>query len=104
MQYVTRNDGSAPVISRAPADSARSEQPAPFGLTHRELEVAQLLRLRRSNTELASTLGISEHTARHHTENVLAKLGLHSRMQVEEHVIWLALEPSVAPASRRAPQ
>jgi DNA-binding CsgD family transcriptional regulator len=49
------------------------------GLTRRETEVALLLAEGLSNDGLAERLFISPHTARRHTENVLAKLGLHSR-------------------------
>ena len=55
-----------------------------YRLTRRQCEVLEFLRRRRSNNEIARTLEISEHTARHHTETVLAKLGLHSRADVEE--------------------
>jgi DNA-binding CsgD family transcriptional regulator len=34
---------------------------------------------RLSNAEIARMLSISPHTARHHTENVLAKVGVRSR-------------------------
>jgi DNA-binding NarL/FixJ family response regulator len=50
-----------------------------YGLTTREAEVALLLAEGRSNTAIAAELGISTHTARHHTQRVLAKLGVHSR-------------------------
>ena len=53
-----------------------------FGLTPREAEVAALLVRRRTNREIARELGISPHTARHHVESVLAKLGVHSRRDV----------------------
>jgi DNA-binding CsgD family transcriptional regulator len=36
----------------------------------------------RSNASIATTLGVSEHTARHHTERVMVKLGVRSRAQV----------------------
>ena len=52
------------------------------GLTTREALVARLLSERQSNLEIATILGISPHTARHHTEQVLVKLGLHSRSGV----------------------
>jgi DNA-binding CsgD family transcriptional regulator len=52
-----------------------------FRLTSREAEVALLLAQGYSNAELARRLGISPHTARHHTESVLAKLGVRSRAQ-----------------------
>lgn len=58
-----------------------------FHLTRREAEVALLLAERKSNSEIAGTLGVSSHTARHHTENVLAKLGLRSRTMVREHLL-----------------
>jgi DNA-binding NarL/FixJ family response regulator len=52
-----------------------------YGLTPREMQVAMLLAEGRSNEDLASALKISPHTARHHTQHVLAKLGVHSRSQ-----------------------
>jgi DNA-binding CsgD family transcriptional regulator len=52
-------------------------------LTHRELEVARLLAARRSNYEIAELLRVSRATAKRHTENILQKLGLHSRREVE---------------------
>lgn len=53
-----------------------------FGLTEQEARVAILLGQRRTNAEIAARLVISPHTARHHTESVLRKLGLSSRTQV----------------------
>lgn len=53
-----------------------------FGLTARESQVARLLAAGRRNNDIASTLGISEHTALRHTERVLRKLGIHSRAAV----------------------
>jgi DNA-binding NarL/FixJ family response regulator len=50
-----------------------------YGFTQRELEVATLLAEGRTNTAIAGALGISTHTARHHTQRVLEKLGVHSR-------------------------
>jgi len=50
-----------------------------YGLTRRELEVATLLAEGRTNTAIAKTLHISTHTARHHTQRILGKLGVHSR-------------------------
>lgn len=77
-----------PATSEAPArGSLRASLPElreRYGLTRRQLDVLELLRSRRSNAEVARELRISEHTARHHTETVLFKLGLHSRTEVEE--------------------
>jgi len=50
-----------------------------FGLTQREAQVARLLSQGRSNQAIARDLAISEHTARHHTQRILAKLEVHSR-------------------------
>jgi len=51
------------------------------GLTTREMQVAMLLAEGRSNDEVAAALQVSPHTARHHTQHVLGKLGVHSRAQ-----------------------
>ena len=52
------------------------------GLTRKEARVAVLLAEGKSNSEIADELFISAHTARHHTESVLLKLGVHSRREV----------------------
>ena len=61
---------------RGTAQTPLAEQ---YGLTRRELEVAQLLAQGRSNQAIARELKISSHTARHHTQRILAKLDVHSR-------------------------
>jgi DNA-binding CsgD family transcriptional regulator len=53
-----------------------------YGLTPRQAEVAQLLAVGASNAEVADRLGISPHTARHHAQKVLEKVGTHSRKAV----------------------
>jgi len=64
------------VAFQVPAsDSLRAR----YGLTLRELQVASLLMHRLTNVEIARMLSISPHTARHHTESVLAKFGVRSR-------------------------
>jgi DNA-binding CsgD family transcriptional regulator len=55
---------------------------ATLGFTTRESEVARLLTRRLTNAELAAALGVSAHTARHHTERVMQKLGVRSRREV----------------------
>ena len=52
-----------------------------YDLTPRETEVADLLVQGRPNTAIAAALQISTHTARHHTQRVLTKLGVHSRAE-----------------------
>ena len=54
-----------------------------FGLTPQESRVALMLADQRSNRDIADRLGISVHTARHHTERVLSKLEIHSRYDVK---------------------
>ena len=53
-----------------------------YGLTRRELEVTRLLLRGQSNRDIATQLNISAHTARHHTERVLGKLGVRSRAAI----------------------
>ena len=53
-----------------------------FGMTSREADVALMLARGARNTAIASEMHISPHTARHHTENVLGKLGVHARAEV----------------------
>ena len=60
-----------------------------FQLTEREAEVAELLAERFNNTTIAGRLSISKHTARHHTEAVLLKLGVRRRSAVSERVAAL---------------
>ncbi|HUP19001.1 MAG TPA: helix-turn-helix transcriptional regulator, partial [Gemmatimonadota bacterium] len=58
-----------------------------YRLTPRETQVARLLAAGRSNAEVASDLAISPHTARRHTERVLAKLAVASRAQVADALL-----------------
>ena len=58
-----------------------------FGFTRKEAGVARLLAENLSNGEIAARLSISPHTARHHTERVLAKLGTASRTLVRSALI-----------------
>jgi DNA-binding CsgD family transcriptional regulator len=51
------------------------------GLTRRELEVLRLLVEGRSNRQIAEQLFISGKTANVHVTNLLAKLGVHSRLE-----------------------
>lgn len=53
-----------------------------YGLTEREAAIARLLGAGRSTKEIAEALAISSHTARHHTENIMRKLGVHRRAEV----------------------
>jgi len=76
------------ILSDAPIASSSDATPdlvslrRRFGLTAREFDVARVLALGESNAMVAATLGISPHTARRHTENVMLKLAAHTRAQV----------------------
>jgi len=58
-----------------------------FGMTSREADVTLLLARGARNTAIASELRISPHTARHHTENVLSKLNVHTRAEVARAIV-----------------
>lgn len=53
-----------------------------YRLTPRETQVALLIARGQTNRDIAINLHIAETTARHHTESVLAKLGVDSRHRV----------------------
>jgi len=69
------------VAAATAAQPGRSRLEEAYGMTPREAEVASLLAEGLSNNVLARRLGISPHTARHHTQRVLGKLGVHSRAE-----------------------
>ena len=53
-----------------------------FGLTRKEVCVARLIAEDKTNEQIAAALSVSPHTSRHHTERILAKLGVNSRTNV----------------------
>ena len=70
--------------------------PAPrslAGRTPRELEVLRLLVEGRSNRQIAEQLFISGKTASVHVTNLLAKLGMHSRLEAAAMARRLGVEP-----------
>ena len=50
-------------------------------LTPREREILQVLAERNSTTEVAARLGISRLTVQSHVKSILAKLGVHSKIE-----------------------
>ena len=74
-------DVSAVVVLR-PQPATSSGDQRLRGLSGREAEVARLIAAGFATKEIAFRLGISCHTARHHTERVFAKLGVRSRASV----------------------
>src|SRR4029453_8023739 len=78
------------VLVSLPDASAVSRR---FGLTPREVDVATALARRLSNAEIAQALGISPNTALRHTERVLQKLGLRTRLDVASRLQGGAVDP-----------
>jgi DNA-binding CsgD family transcriptional regulator len=68
-----------PLMTALPHDDVLRSR---FGLTRKEACVARLIAEDQTNEQIAAELSISPHTARHHTERVLAKLGVRSRTKV----------------------
>jgi DNA-binding CsgD family transcriptional regulator len=70
----------APHAAATPA--AHATTPAEqHGLTPREAEVLALVGAGRSNRQIAQALFISPKTASVHVSNILAKLGVHTRVE-----------------------
>jgi len=53
-----------------------------FRVTHREQEVIALIGDGLSNNEIARELNVATHTVKTHVRNIMAKLGLRSRLQI----------------------
>jgi len=51
-------------------------------LTEREWQVLHCILQGRTTEQMAAELGVQRSTARTHVQNLLAKLGVHSRLQV----------------------
>lgn len=73
---------SSPGRSQAPAASARGGLSVLAGLTQRQRVVMRLLVDGRGMREIADELGVSEHTVRTHMQNLYARLGCHSRLEL----------------------
>ena len=68
-------------------DSAARQAETLDGLTDREREVLAHLADGASNGEIAETLSISPKTVARHRENIMRKLGLHSRTELVKYAI-----------------
>jgi two-component system nitrate/nitrite response regulator NarL len=69
------------VVARPPHDSPEDTQWRARFLTAREREVLDRLLAGQSTADMAREMGIARSTARTHVQNVLQKLGVHSRLQ-----------------------
>lgn len=63
-----------------PAASS-SKRPWPNGLTDREVEVLRALATGASRRNIATQLSVSEHTVRHHLENIYGKIDVGTRVE-----------------------
>jgi DNA-binding CsgD family transcriptional regulator len=78
--------GSAPVEEVADWAETRKAAPQmrrvwPAGLTDREVEVLRILATGASRRQMAKQLSVSQHTVRHHLENIYAKIDVHTRVE-----------------------
>lgn len=71
-------------LARSGEDGAKETM---NGLTPREGEVLSLLAEGKTNDEIAELLSISAHTVARHRENLMGKLGLHSRSELVKYAI-----------------
>lgn len=72
---------------RTPASESQRD-PAPIEhLSSRELDVLRLIAAGMENAEIATALNISPRTAKNHVSNILAKLGLPSRVQAAVYAV-----------------
>jgi len=78
-------------IDVAPGGAEERVSPG-LGLTQRELEVLRLVAAGRNNRDIAAELFISAKTASVHVSNILAKLGVHTRVEAAAiaHQVGLA--------------
>ena len=69
------------LLEASQASGQRDGEDAAGRLTPRELEVLRLLTTGLDNAKIAEVMGISATTVRNHIDHVLAKLGVHSRLE-----------------------
>lgn len=79
------------MIARTAAPQGRAEVELEEPLTHRELEVLQLLAGGLTNKEIAQRLGISDHTVKFHVNAILGKLGVETRTEAVVHAARLGI-------------
>src|SRR5215208_4537223 len=73
------------------ARSSQGATPAVESLTPRELEVLGLMKLGRTNRQIAADLVISLGTAKNHVEHIISKLGVSDRMQAVVKALELGI-------------
>jgi predicted ATPase/DNA-binding NarL/FixJ family response regulator len=91
-QNLPLKPGAVPATVEKPGDRSASQR----DLTGRELEVAALIGLGKSNGEIADELVLSKRTVEKHVANILSKLGLTSRAQIVRWAIEQGLTQTSA--------
>jgi two-component system nitrate/nitrite response regulator NarL len=82
-KYWVDRDAVASPVDALPALERRSGSGGrPFGLTARELEVLSLVATGASNKVIASELGLSEETVKHHMSKIFDKTGQSTRVEL----------------------
>jgi DNA-binding NarL/FixJ family response regulator len=95
-----RNDGQdlCPLPADSPPPSpAANPQSRSSTLTPREQEVLRHLAAGLTKKEIARLLYISVNTVNRHTDNIMAKLGIHDRVRLTHYAIREGLADPVAP-------
>jgi DNA-binding CsgD family transcriptional regulator len=65
-----------------------------YGLTPRELEIAELVAAGLANKDISARLGISYNTVKNHVASLFSKLGIRSRLELISIIYGSPLEPS----------
>jgi PAS domain S-box-containing protein len=71
----------------APPPAPSAGEPEPSALSRRELEVLRLMTEGLDTGAAAARLHVSRATVRNHAQNILGKLGVHSRLQAVAYAI-----------------
>jgi DNA-binding NarL/FixJ family response regulator len=95
MAEARRSGLDADIIVTPPVDSAATDEgraDAPDGvfeeaLTHRELEVLDLLAEGLANKGIAERLGISDQTVKFHVASIMGKLGTSNRVETVRRAV-----------------
>jgi DNA-binding CsgD family transcriptional regulator len=89
-RYLYGAQGKLDAIAIRLLGSSQPQALRALGLTHRQAEVLQLVWRGSANADIALALSISEHTVRHHLEDIYRQLGVRSRAAAA-HVATRAL-------------
>ena len=95
-RYIHGSPGNLDAVAVRLPRAPQTQPLRALGLTRRQAEVLDLLWQGNTNADIARALSISEHTVRHHLEDIYRQLGVKSRVAAA-HVVSRALSGSHAP-------